>query len=141
MAASTADRYDLENVQGRYLELLVKSATAIYRGTAVCVDANGFVIPADDAANAKFIGFAETACTAANADGTTAKVKVELAQGMYKFNAVSPATAWIGDQAYIVDDHTVSNSGGTNNVKAGRFVRIDKTGSSGVVVVDTRLDR
>lgn len=99
-------------LRGNILSFPVKIATAIYRGTAVAIDAAGYLIQAGDGAAMKFVGIAEEGCTVAEAvaDGTiTIRCRRHGIVRMTK-NTTSAAND-VGKLVYAHTTHTASVDG------------------------------
>jgi hypothetical protein len=132
MSFLTADAHRMHSVhQPQFLPLPVKGGARIYLNAITCTDANGFAVPGADAAGLRFQGVAwKPFDNTLGADGTLgntfnafgAKRYVEVdSQGEWEF----PFTGAIpkpGDNAYIVDDNTVSTAT-ANSILLGKFTR------------------
>lgn len=129
MAALTGDR----NTEWTRLDGEVtpspgmKANTTIFNGAGVCVDANGFLVPASDTANLRTQGVArEKGVSTGLADGA---LRLRVGYGVFAFkttgvNAITVAD--IGKLAYWLDDQTVVRAAGaTNDVPAGTVEGID----------------
>ncbi|MEW6386815.1 MAG: hypothetical protein AB1491_04780 [Thermodesulfobacteriota bacterium] len=122
MAALTQDRATSYR-EGIELDFPVATNTKIYAGSLVCVNSNGFAVPAADTAGHKFIGVAlEQVDNDPGADGAKS-LRVRRA-GAFEFDAASLTQAMVGDPMYAVDDHTFDDAGGTtNDIKVGVLVK------------------
>jgi len=123
--ALSKDRNTEARTKGPLNVFKVKGATTIYAGALVAVDANGFLLPAADAANLKVMGRADEQVVNAGADGAKS-CRVE--QGVFKWansGAAAVDQAALGHLVYAEDDQTVRKTGGTNNIKAGLALQID----------------
>ncbi len=140
MSASTVARHDMAQVDVAHLELPVAAATKILQGTHVCVDISvGGVKQAADTASFVYFGIALN--TADNTAGALGDIKVKVMPvsqiKFARFNYPSAAATVLGKLACFVDDNTVGlASATTNDIVAGRIVRIDGTGTAITVVVD-----
>ncbi len=117
MSALTNDR-DTTVKEGRYTAYPVKGGSKIYAGGMVCIGADGYVVPAADAAGLKFVGVARRFTD--NSAGASGAVTVEVwRRGCFGL-AVSGSMAGsnVGDAVYAVDDQTVSLTS-TDHVKCG----------------------
>jgi len=141
MAALTADRnfYGHENV-GQKRAYPVAASAVFYRGALVCIDADGFAIPASDTAGiSSVIGVAvEGVDNSAGADGD---VNVLVMRGERLFALTTGANAVTvtdrGRTVYVLDDQTVVKVAGvSNNIEAGECLDVKTVG--GVVRVTIR---
>lgn len=109
----------------------VHADAVIFLGALVCLDADGFAIPAATATGLVADGVAEQHVDATGyADGAKT---VSVRKGVFKFDNSAAADeitiAHIGDVAYIVDDHTVALTDGTSSRSAaGTIVDVDSDG-------------
>ncbi len=96
-------------LKGNILAFPVKIATAIYRGTAVAIDAAGYLIQAGDGAAMKFVGIAEEACTAAQAvaDGTIS-IRCRRHGIIRMTKRTTSAVTDVGKLVYAHTTHTAS---------------------------------
>jgi hypothetical protein len=141
MTAAAADRMtqtkDLANKA-----YPVKGTTKIYAGTMVGINADGFAVPAADAAALAVAGKAKALADNTGADGA---INVVVERGVFLFAATSITQAMVGEVMYVVDDQTFDDTKGTNGVKAGRLVEyvgaasgwIEIGGAMGVGAVTT----
>jgi hypothetical protein len=108
---------------GIELEFPVKAATKIYAGSMVCVGAaDGYAIPAADAAGNIFVGVAVE--QADNSSGANAAINVRVRRkGVFDFAASSILQAHVGDVMYVVDDQTFDETTPGNSVVAGILVK------------------
>jgi hypothetical protein len=118
MAGLTRDRATAYR-EGIELEYPVAAATKIYAGSLVCVNSDGYAVPAADTSGYRFVGAAmEQMDNSSGANGDQV-VRVRRS-GVFEFDAVSITQAMVGDAMYAVDDHTFDDaSGPTNDVKVG----------------------
>jgi hypothetical protein len=105
------------------LDYPVAASTKIYAGSLVCVNADGFAVPAADTSGYVFVGVAlEQVDNSAGANG--AKNLRVRRQGVFEFDAASITQAMVGDPMYAVDDHTFDDAAGpTNDIKVGLLVK------------------
>lgn len=139
LAKNAQRSHKLHNL--RLVALPVKAAETIFAGALVCTDANGLAVPGADAAALTFQGVAYRGFDNAEGangvvDGSHGSVRYcEVEQnGPWSF-AVDGATPKAGQDAFLVDDNTVSADATTNSIKVGRFVEPDAL-SSGAWFVD-----
>jgi hypothetical protein len=122
MAGLTRDRATAYR-DGIEVEYPVAAATKIYAGSLVCVDGNGFAVPAADSSGYRFVGAAmEQVDNGSGANGE--KVVRVRRTGVFEFDAASITQAMVGNAMYAVDDHTFDDATGpTNDVKVGVLVK------------------
>ena len=119
MAKLTEDR-KTERKQGLLFALPAASASHIFAGAMVCVS-GGYLFPAADVPNCKFIGVAKK--EADNTDGENGDVICEgYLRGVFQMNAVDVRISDLLKDAYIVDDNTVTTRPG--HVKVGRIIEV-----------------
>jgi hypothetical protein len=145
MAPLTINVHRVHSVhQPQFLPIPVQAGARIYLNAIVCTGADGLAVPGADADGLRAQGVAWKPFDNTNgADGTlgdtfnsfgaTRFVEVD-SRGEWEF-PVSGPTPKPGDDAYVVDDDTVSTST-DNSILLGRFTR---PGSPGKWFVD--LDR
>lgn len=122
MAGLTRDRATAYR-DGIEVEYPVAAATKIYAGSLVCVDGNGFAVPAADSSGYRFVGAAMEQVD--NGSGANGDQVVRLRRtGVFEFDAASITPAMVGDAVYAVDDHTFDDaSGPANDIKVGVLVK------------------
>jgi len=118
MSGLTRDRATAYR-DGVELEYPVAAATKIYAGSLVCVDGNGYAVPAADTSGYRFVGAAmEQVDNGSGANGD--KVIRVRRTGVFEFDAASIIQAMVGNAMYAVDDHTFDDAAGpTNDIKVG----------------------
>lgn len=99
----------------------VKTATTIYKGGLVAVDATGYAVPAADAAGAVVVGVATE--TVVNAGASGAKLVEVLYDCPFRLVASSIAITRVGLNAFVVDDQTVDETT-TNSIIVGKVQRV-----------------
>lgn len=121
MANPTAGR-DSKRSEGDLISLLMKTATTIYSGSLVSVDATGWAIPGGDTASTIFIGVA--ADTVVNSGANGAKRIQVYVKGSFQFAFAGTATqATVGQAATISDAQTLAVAATTtNDIAAGKVV-------------------
>jgi len=114
MTAAAADRRINSRELGRIIEYRM-AAVKIYHGTIVRLNATGFAIPGDDAANGTMaIGVAIE--TVDNSGGSAGDLSIKVQKGSFMFvNDGNVVQATTGLNATILDDQTVSVAGTTTN--------------------------
>lgn len=123
-AVLTADR-QTRSKKGDLMVYPVNALSQIYKGSLVMVDADGFLIPAADAANGRVCGVADENVLGGAADGD---VSCRVRSGeKYRFVATAITQAMVNQIMYVVDDQTFDDSLGTNAIKCGRLVEFIST--------------
>lgn len=135
MAAATQS-IDTPELSRDITALPVAANTTIFAGTIVAVNSDGRAVPAADTAGLRVIGRAEET----KVNGATAGAEsILIKRGIFRFNNSADDAVDandIGKVAFVEDDNTVCEAGGTHKVKAGRIVQVDSAG----VWVNTLLD-
>lgn len=125
MSGLTRDRATAYR-EGVELEFPVAASTKIFAGSMVCINANGYAVPAADTSGYRFVGVAmEQRDNSAGLDGGHS-VRVRRA-GAFEFDAASITQAMVGQPMYAVDDHTFDDAAGTNSIKVGLLVKFVST--------------
>lgn len=135
MAAATKS-IDTPELSRDIVALPIAANTTIFAGTLVAVDSNGRAVPASDTAGLRVIGRAEEEKTCGPAAGAELVI---VKRGIFRFgNSATDAVDAndLGKTCFVEDDNTVSETGGTHKVRAGRVVQVDAQG----VWVDTHVD-
>jgi hypothetical protein len=122
MSGLTRDRATAYR-EGIEVEFPVAAATKIYAGSLVCLNGDGFGVPAADASGFRFVGVAmEQQDNGSGANGE--KVVRVRRTGVFEFDAASITQAMAGDAMYALDDHSFDDAAGaTNDVKVGVLVK------------------
>jgi hypothetical protein len=122
MAALTRDRATPYR-EGIEVEYSVAANTKIFAGSLVCVNAEGYAVPAADTSGFQFAGVAmEQVDNTGGSDGAQI-VRLRRA-GVFEFDAVSIAQAMVGTEMEAMDDHTFDDTASTtNHIKVGRLVK------------------
>ncbi len=122
MAALTKDRATSYR-EGVEIDYPVAADTIIFAGSLVCVNSNGYAVPAADTAGYKFIGIAMAQADNKGGGNGDKKVRVRRS-GVFEFDAGSITQAMVGEAMYVVDDHTFDDAAGaTNDIKVGVLVK------------------
>lgn len=126
MAAATT-AFDSKQYTGNdFPQVPLVSATTVYGGTLVMLNASGLALPAVPTASVTFAGVAEK--TVVNGSGGSEKLNIQ--QGVFGgFNNSGSAAltaAYVGKPAYCEDDNTVKNAAGTNGFAVGIFLGFDE---------------
>jgi len=118
MTALTRDRATAYR-EGVELGYPVAAATKIYAGSLVCVDGNGYAVPAADTSGYRFVGAAMEQVD--NGSGANGDKSIWVRRtGIFAFDAASITQAMVGNAMFAVDDHTFDDvAGPTNYIKVG----------------------
>ncbi len=111
-----------------------QGTTAIFKGTMLMEDANGYIVPAADAANSHGvigIAYEDSAAPATNGGKTVKYYRLLKA----RLGASSINQAMVGTMMYVVDDQTFDDSPGTNGVRAGILVEY-VSATEGFLLID-----
>lgn len=140
MAASQANRCDIASVKLQRLLIPIAAATHIYAGIMVARNGSGDLIAGTDATGLSFAGVSEQEV---NNTGSAGDKKCEVTPpqelGCIEVDAASPDETWVDKVLCLVDDHTVALASSTTyDIPAGRCVSVEKTGTAGRVIIDTR---
>jgi hypothetical protein len=129
---------DVPRKAGEIQSLLVEDNVHIYKGALVCLNADGYAIPAADAADNYVVGVAYEECdntlTGHSQGGKSVRV---YTGGVFKVVASSITQAMVGEMMYVVDDQTVDDAVGTNGIKAGILVEYVSATSGWIAIVST----
>jgi hypothetical protein len=109
----------------------VAAGAVIFAGSLVCLDASGNAVPGVTATDLTARGMAEEHVD--NSAGVAGAVRVRVVRGVFCFDNSAGADqvtrADIGSQAWIVDDHTVAATNGTNTRSPAGIIRdVDSQG-------------
>lgn len=119
MVALSADRVGTWQ-DGEIVRHPVAAATTIYLDSIVCLNADGYAVPASDTAGLTFAGMAVEQSD--NSDGVSGAIGVRVRKrGIHELNIDGPALvpSDVFSPVYVVDDDSVSLSTGTNSIKVG----------------------
>jgi hypothetical protein len=115
---------------GTLLEHPLAASTKIYAGAIVALDAAGNAVPGATSTTLTAVGRAES--LADNSAGTAGAVTILTRRGIFKYTNDTVAAidrTHIGKSGYLVDDHTVAATNGTNTRSvAGKILAIDPDG-------------
>jgi len=114
MTAATEDINTRRKEQGDY-SYPVAASTTIYLGTLVCIDSNGYAIPAAQGASNTVVGVAREQVTAVAAGSE----RVMVDRGVFLLACTAITQAMVGRTMFVVDDQTVDDAVGANSTKAG----------------------
>ncbi len=125
----SADRMTAHK-DGEILVPGVAASTKIYGGGITAVNAAGYALPAADAVGLKVIGKAEEQVD--NSSGANGDKTVEVRRKkafIFKNSGTNAVTiAHLFTNVYVEDDETVSSSGGTNSIVAGKCLDVTSEG-------------
>jgi hypothetical protein len=115
----------------RTLTLDVNGGSTIYKGTIVCLDANGDAVAGGTIASGalKAAGCAQS--TVDNSAGSDGDKDVQVLCGVYKFRNSSGSAiddSHVGGPCYVEDNDTVRAASGGAYPCAGRVVQVDADG-------------
>ena len=115
--------YEAHEREGLIVAYPVKANARIWKGALVCVDNTGYLVPASDTANLRFVGVAfESVDNTGGANG--AKRCRVVKRGTFIYNRIgSFAQADIGATARAVTDNEVAKTS-TNNIVVGTVVEL-----------------
>lgn len=115
---------------GEIINLDVAGSTLIEAGKMAAKNASGYTVEAADAANLVVMGRADERVD--NSSGADGDETINVRRGKifkYKNSSTNAVTiANIGGDIYVEDSETVSSSGGTNNIVAGKCLGVESDG-------------
>jgi hypothetical protein len=140
MAALTSDR-NTEYSLGDLLSIPVAASTRIFAGSLVCINADGYALPAADTSGLKFMGVATAQADNRNGSGGDLSVVVRR-RGRYRFAyAGTLVQSGLGASVYAADDQTVDAANGvTNDVLVGSIAKVVSSGECWVDVDSAVVD-
>lgn len=114
----------------------VASATTIYKGGLVCLDATGYAIPAADTAGiSNVIGVATEKIVNSGADGAK---DIEIASNVdVLMDATSITQAMLGTTMYVVTDNDIDDAAGATNERAAGTLIEFVSSTSGWILIPT----
>ena len=115
--------YETHEREGLIVAYPVKANARIWKGALVCVDSTGYLVPASDTANLRFVGVAfESVDNTGGANG--AKRCRVVKRGTFIYNRIGSFTqADIGATVRTVTDNEVAKTS-TNNIVVGTVVEL-----------------
>ena len=115
--------YEAHEREGLIVAYPVKANVRIWKGALVCVDNTGYLVPASDTANLRFVGVAfESVDNTGGASG--AKRCRVVKRGTFVYNRIGSFTqADIGTTARAITDNEVAKTS-TNNIVVGTVVEL-----------------
>lgn len=137
MAALSADRKTTSKGKLRRQEYPVAASQTIYAGALVCIDADGYAIPAADTAGISDVVGVATA-KADNSSGADGDINVVVEYGgAFLLDEASVTQADVGRDAVVSDDQTITNAAtATNDITVGRILSFDSAASKCWVNID-----
>lgn len=130
MSATTIDRNTTKKATDTVV-IAVAAATKIPAGVLAGVNASGYAVNGADAAGIRILG--RSAAQADNTAGANGDLEIRIEPGIYVFenDETNPVTiAHVGQRCYVLDNQTVSSSGGTHGVVAGIVTEVTSAGVS-----------
>lgn len=130
MSALTADR-NTHSQRADVIGVPVASAKKIFAGSLVAANATGYATPGATATTLTYLGRADENVDNTGGDDGDVLVRVRRRDAFYWDNSATDAVtqASLGKKCYIVDDHTVSSTNGSNTQSAaGVVVALDANG-------------
>jgi hypothetical protein len=115
--------YEAHEREGLIVAYPVKANARIWKGALVCIDNTGYLVPASDTANLRFVGVAfESVDNTGGASG--AKRCRVVKRGTFVYNRIGSFTqADIGTTARAITDNEVAKTS-TNNIVVGTVVEL-----------------
>jgi len=133
-ATALTDNRKTPSKSGKSISLVVTNGVTIYAGAMVAVDAGGEAVSAADTASFTVVGKATE-----KVDNTDDGESIEVDIGIFRWeNQGGYTDANIGDMCYVLDDNSVTNGAGSNDIIAGVVWDVD---SDGVWVKTMEIDR
>lgn len=106
MANLTTDRKSIRK-DGTLFNHPVSASTVIYAGALTAINSSGYAVPSADSSAQTFAGKADT--RADNSAGANGSASVDgHRSGVFEFNSSGMTQADLNQDAYVVDDNTVS---------------------------------
>lgn len=139
MAALSADRVTKSKGNLRRQSYPVAASTVIYAGAMVCIDADGYAIPAADTAGISDVVGIATA-KQDNSSGSDGDIDVVVEYGgafLLDSVTVEVVQANVGRDAVVTDDQTITDAAaGTNDIVVGRILSFDSANEQCWVNID-----
>jgi len=116
--------YETHEREGLIVAYPVKANARIWKGALVCVDSTGYLVPASDTANLRFVGVAfESVDNTGGANGAKRCRVVKRGTFVYNRTGAAYTQADIGTTARAVTDNEVAKTS-TNNIVVGTVVEL-----------------
>lgn len=141
MAALTADRKRSRSTPQIVAEYEVSATAVIYAGALVCIDTDGYAVPAADTASFVCVGVA--AARADNSSGADGDISVVVESFVIErgLAATGLAQTQVGRVVVVADDQTVGDAAGESaDIEVGRLVRLYNSGASCDVIIGDIAD-
>jgi hypothetical protein len=105
----------------------VAASTHIFKGSLVCIDSSGNLVPGDQTASVICVGMADA--NVDNSSGAAAALSCPVIQGVFRWDNGNTITkSSVGALLWVVDDHTVSSSSAGATAPAGTCFAVDSVG-------------
>ena len=115
--------YETHEREGLIVAYPVKANTRIWKGALVCVDSTGYLVPASDTANLRFVGVAFESVDNTGGASSAKRCRV-VKRGTFVYNRIGSFTqADIGTTARAITDNEVAKTS-TNNIVVGTVVEL-----------------
>ncbi len=114
---------------GNVISFPAAANAIIFLGALVALNADGNAVPAADTAGLRVVGRAEEDID--NTGGAAGDVTVNVKRGVFRYANSGTDAVDANDKgklAFVEDDSTVCEAGGTNKVIAGRVLDVDSDG-------------
>jgi hypothetical protein len=116
--------YEAHEREGLIVAYPVKANARIWKGALVCVDNTGYLVPASDAANLRFVGVAfESVDNTGGANGAKRCRVVKRGTFVYNRTGAAYTQADIGATVRAVTDNEVAKTS-THNIVVGTVVEL-----------------
>jgi len=115
--------YEALEKEGLLVTYLVRGGVRIWKGALVCVDSEGYLVPASDTANLRFVGVAFESVDNRNGSNGTAKCRV-IKRGTFVYHRSGTfSQSDVGTVVKATSDNEVAKST-TNNIAVGTVVEL-----------------
>lgn len=132
MALLTADRNTSSKEVG--LKSYPVAVDIIYKGSMVCIDSSGYLVPASDTSGlSNVVGVADENVDNSGGSAGDKNCRVRQARA-HLFAASSIVQANVGDTMFVVDDQTFDNNDPGNGIRAGILVEFVSSTSGWILV-------
>ena len=116
--------YETHEREGLIVAYPVKANARIWKGALVCVDSTGYLVPASDTANLRFVGVAfESVDNTGGANGAKRCRVVKRGTFVYNRTGAAYTQADIGAIVRAATDNEVAKTS-TNNIVVGTVVEL-----------------
>ncbi len=115
--------YETLEREGLLIAYPVKANTKIWKGALVCVDNTGYLVPASDSANLRFVGVAFESVDNTNGANGAVRCRV-IKRGSFVYNRSGTySQADLGVAVRAISDNEVAKTS-THNVVVGTVVEL-----------------